>query len=797
MDRTGARRSRCFTLLALKHMKDHRIGSVIFCLILLALPLWSLAQDSLDSRYHTYEEITADILALEAQYPDKVQVDSIGHSRGEADGHIWPLYAVKISDNVHINEDEPAVLFIGHIHGEEVLGIEIIHALLHELTDGYVQNLPHVRYWVDQLQIYIVPSMNPDGLAVVMSGRDVTYRKNGYRPPSLDHCTIFPGVGWDSCGVDLNRNFDTNWEWGDTLWQPGGYEPYDYYGGPAPFSEPEAQCIRDLAMQIQPVASVIYHSSRTGDNAERCIFAWDWEGKLAPDSTMISDFGRRFAMQIPTYDQSTHYLFVWGGNRRGNTQDWFYWKLGTLQCTNEVGSVATGIQPDSAVIERIIEDVLPSVRFLLDRTRTPDNNEHVVYGHVKDAQTGQPLQAERRFSSTWRPILPPRYTDPVYGRFYFLPVDSFTVEFRKEGYVPKQEHFVRRFSREYRDVSLTPLPWYTLHVQVRDEQGHELPSVLYMASLFPDTIALPSGQADVLKPQGDYELLFAANDTNHVAYRMGLWLDQDTTLDITLPEGHVFLFQNFEDLAAEWEFGGDNSTWATSWADGYGYALSTNPIGFRSTYVNRASAWAEYSGVIDLRGTNSAHLQFDRSGHLESGSDSLGVEIWRAASASWETAGWLHDFDIPWTRTYICLDRWTGMPDFRVRFRLVSDSIYAELGVMIDNLCLVAGLNLDAPGSERDALPWQYDFESVYPNPFNPRTVLTYTVAAPGPIKIRITNLLGQEVCTLSDTCPSAGRFRMSWNGTDRRGAHVPSGVYFATLHAGGHRFTQKLLLLR
>ena len=797
MDRTRARRSRCFTLRALKHMKDHKIGSVIFCLILLGFPLWSLAQDSLDSRYHTYEEITADILALEAQYPDKVQVDSIGHSRGEADGHIWPLYAVKISDNVHINEDEPSVLIIGHIHAEEVLGIEIIHALLHELTDGYVQNLPHVRYWVDQLQIYIVPSMNPDGLAVVMDGRDVTYRKNGYRPPSLDHCTIVPGIGLDSCGVDLNRVFDINWEWGDTLWQPGGNEPYDYYRGPAPFSEPEAQCIRDLALQIQPVAAVIYHSSRTGDSAERCIFAWDWDGKLAPDSTMIGDFGRRFAMQILTYDQSTHYLFVWGGNRRGNTEDWFYWKLGTLQCTNEVASLATGIQPDSAVIERIIEDVLPSVRFLLDRTRTPDNDEHVVYGHVKDAQTGQPLQAEWRFSSTWRPILPPRYTDPVYGRFYFLPADSFTVEFRKEGYLPKQEHFARRFGPEYRDVSLTPLPWYTLHVQVRDEQGHELPSVLYMVSLFPDTIALPSGQADVLKPQGSYELLFAANDTDHVAYRMGLWLDQDTTLDITLPEGHVFLFQNFEDLAAEWEFGGDNSTWTTSWADGYGNALSTNPIGFRSTYANRASAWAEYSGVIDLRGTNSAHLQFDRSGHLESGCDSLGVEIWRAASASWESAGWLHDFDIPWTRTYICLDRWTGTPDLRMRFRLVSDSIYAELGVMIDNLCLVAGVNLDAPGSERDALPWQYDFESVYPNPFNPKAVLTYTVAAPGPIKIRITNLLGQEVCTLSDTCPSAGRFRMTWNGTDRRGAHVPSGVYFATLHAGGHRFTQKLLLLR
>ncbi|MFH1011654.1 MAG: M14 family zinc carboxypeptidase, partial [bacterium] len=762
-------------------------------------PLSVLAQATLDPRYHTYEEIVADIFALEAQYPSMVRVDSIGHSRGETDGHIWPIYAVKISDNVQINEDEPAVLFIGHIHAEEVLGIEIIHALLHELTDGYVQNLPHVRYWVQQMQIYIVPSMNPDGLAVVMDGRDVTYRKNGYRPPPLENCTIHPGMGWDSCGVDLNRVFELNWAWGDTLWQPGGNEPYDYYRGLAPFSEPESQCIRDFARQIQPVASVIYHSSRTGDNAERCIFAWDWNGKLPPDSGMIGDFGRRFALQIPTYDHASHYLFTWGGNRRGNTQDWFYWGLGTLQCTNEIGSIATGIQPDSAVIEQIIRDVLPSARFLLDRVRTPDNNEHVVYGNVKDGQTGLPLEAQWRFPSTWKAFLPPRHADPVHGRFYFLPADSFTVEFRKEGYLTKTERFARRSSRENREVRLTPLPWYTLHVRVEDEQGLPLSSMLYIKSIFPDTVDLPTGEIHLSKPEGLYELLFAAKDTLHIAYRMGIWLDRDTTLAITLPQGEVVFFENFEDMAADWEFGGEQSTWTTSLADApFGYALSTNVIGFRSTYLDRANAWARYSATLDLSGMNSAHLEFDRMGHLESGCDSLGVEISSdTGSIPWQSVGWLHDFDIPWTRTVLCLDRWTGLRDLRLRFRLVSDSLYAELGVMIDNLRVIGGINLAAPPPESGSIPWEYALESAYPNPFNPTTVLTYTIAAPGRVAMRITNLLGQEVRTLWETCPSAGRYRMVWNGTDSSGAHLPSGVYFATLQAGEERFTRKLLLLR
>jgi hypothetical protein len=768
-------------------------------LALACLARWGSAQATLDPRYHTYPEIVADIFAVQAQYPDMVQVDSIGHSRGEMDGYIWPIYAVKISDNVHVNEDEPAVLFIGHIHGEEILGIEIIDSLLHKLTDGYVQNLPHVRYWVQQMQIYIIPSMNPDGLAVVMDGRDVTYRKNGYVPPIVDHCTIFPGVGWDSCGVDLNRNFDTNWLWGDTLWQPGGNEPYDYYRGPAPFSEPEAQCVRDFATQVKPVVSVIYHGSRTGDNAERCIFAWDWDGKLSPDSSMISGFGRRLAQEIPTYDHASHYLFVWGGNRRGNTQDWFYWKLGLINCTNEVGSIATGIQPDSAVIEQIIEDVLPSTSFLLDRVRTPNDNEHIVYGNVRDEQTGAPLEVEWRFVSTWRPFLSRWLTDAVYGRYYFLPVDSFTVEFRKEGYVSRIEHFVRRSSREYREVRLTPLPWYSVHLRVHDDSGQSLASTAYIQCDFPDTIDLAAGQADVSKPQGQYEFLFAADDTSHIAYRMSVWLHSDTTLDITLPDGQVVLFEDFENMAANWDFGGEHSSWTTSMAEApHNRALSTNVIGFRSIYLNNADSWARYSMPLDLRNMNSAHIQFDRIGHLESGSDSLGVEVSREGpSGPWESVGWLHDFDIPWTHTVLCLDPWAGASDLRLRFRLISDSLYAELGVMIDNLRIIGGINNAAPPSEPNGIPWKYSFEGAYPNPFNSTTVLTYTVAAPGRVSVHITNLLGQEVCTLTDTCPSAGRHRITWEGTDNRGAHVPSGFYFATLYAGDQRFTHKLLLVR
>ena len=102
-------------------MRTVSIYSVIF--------LFSIVfSQSLDESYHTYDEIIdlVDSLSNIESYQEWFKVDTIGYSSQDN----IPILVVKISDNVHLKEDEPRALFIGQVHAEEILGIEIVLDLM-------------------------------------------------------------------------------------------------------------------------------------------------------------------------------------------------------------------------------------------------------------------------------------------------------------------------------------------------------------------------------------------------------------------------------------------------------------------------------------------------------------------------------------------------------------------------------------------------------------------------------------------------------------------------------------------
>jgi hypothetical protein len=85
----------------------------------------------------------------------------------------------------------------------------------------------------------------------------------------------------------------------------------------------------------------------------------------------------------------------------------------------------------------------------------------------------------------------------------------------------------------------------------------------------------------------------------------------------------------------------------------------------------------------------------------------------------------------------------------------------------------------------------------AYPNPFNPSTVVRYTVPGESRVSLRIYNMLGEEVRTLVDQVEPAGERAVVWNGSNNHGHIVPSGVYFVSLVTAGSVSTQKLLLVK
>ena len=84
-----------------------------------------------------------------------------------------------------------------------------------------------------------------------------------------------------------------------------------------------------------------------------------------------------------------------------------------------------------------------------------------------------------------------------------------------------------------------------------------------------------------------------------------------------------------------------------------------------------------------------------------------------------------------------------------------------------------------------------------YPNPFNPSTEISYQLPAEGFVSLKIYNTLGQEIRTLVDGTQSSGLYKVIWDGKNRYGQAVPSGVYLYRLETNSFTKTMKMIMMK
>ncbi|MFQ5709250.1 MAG: FlgD immunoglobulin-like domain containing protein, partial [bacterium] len=86
-----------------------------------------------------------------------------------------------------------------------------------------------------------------------------------------------------------------------------------------------------------------------------------------------------------------------------------------------------------------------------------------------------------------------------------------------------------------------------------------------------------------------------------------------------------------------------------------------------------------------------------------------------------------------------------------------------------------------------------------YPNPFNPETRIRFDILkSRATIRLMIFGVLGREVTLLFDGERAAGTYEFVWDGTDKHGRQVASGIYFYRLEIDNNAIeTKKMLLLR
>jgi hypothetical protein len=293
--------------------------------------------------YKSLAELIAGMDAVSNNYPGIcAQKVSIGTTFEGRD--IW---AIKISDNPGIEEDEPEILFTALTHAREGLTPEILLNFMNYLGANYGIDAD-VTYLVDNRQIWIILVVNPDGYNwndENEPGGGGMWRKN----------RSFNSGG--ARGVDLNRNFGYMWGYDNSGSSPNPSS--ETYRGTGPFSELETKAYRDFvtAHNFQIICN--FHSY-----SNLFIWAWGYQRTYTPDEDIFAMIGDTVSGMNGYAPGPGWGLYL----TNGDSDDWAYGEQTTknkiLSFTMETGTDVDGFWPSLSRMPVIIEENLQPCLYL-------------------------------------------------------------------------------------------------------------------------------------------------------------------------------------------------------------------------------------------------------------------------------------------------------------------------------------------------------------------------------------------------------------------------------------------------
>ncbi len=292
--------------------------------------------------FKTFSEIKQFLDSLAAAYPSLITAKfSIGTTIEGRD--IW---AMKISDNPNVDEDEPSVLYVGLTHAREPAASEALmnfmnHLLSNYGTDTVITNI------VDNRELYFIPVFNADGYVwneFIEPFGGGLWRKN--RRPNGDSASI---------GVDMNRNWGFKWGYDDI-----GSSPVmsgQTYRGTGPFSEPENQAMRDfiISRDIR-----IIHNSHSYSNLE--LWPPGYDRVFSSYDDMFSTIGDSLTKYNGYAPQIGWELYPTNGEADGWAWGDTILKPRILSFTAEIGNFSDGFWPNPSRIPALnAENIWPNL----------------------------------------------------------------------------------------------------------------------------------------------------------------------------------------------------------------------------------------------------------------------------------------------------------------------------------------------------------------------------------------------------------------------------------------------------
>jgi len=782
------------------------------------------SMDNTREAYHTYAEIVALADSLVNAFPTICEKHLFGTSVQGRE-----LGALKISDNVSLDENESEVMFDGGIHGDEVGAAENCIRFARDLCREYGID-PDITDLIDNREIWIYYMVNPDGRVA-----DNRYNANG---------------------VDCNRDSGYMWDgWGNSS---------------GAFSQPESKALRDCHYNRQFVVHTTYHSG-----TEYISCPWSYRADQCPDLSHILQLAGE-------YSSSSGYANMEYGQGctgmypiNGSTKDTNYGMMGAISWSMEISYQK---HPSTSLIMQYYNYNKPAMLSMIE------HSGYGLEGVVTDANTGEPVTAAVFIDNFF-----PCYTDPVIGDYhkYVLP-GTYNITIVANGYetqtitgvtvtannstatdfqlTPQDGHFAYKIcssripdnntadegdtpgvigAPDSRNYSIGKNGWVVVDMQypIPDGPGNDI--IIYEGDTSAEGFTCYAGEFI----DGPWHSLGTGNGTSEFDLATGSLIDAQfvkiiddgdgvqTTpnagfdLDavgvkppLNPPTNLLAEVMNYNEVELTWDAPAleiiTNNLKNTSEISADD--LTRDLIGY-NVYLDGDLLEEMIQEVFyNVPPFGSGDYNFFVTAVYDNGesipSNILPVIITLPVPQNPQAVTQGADILITWDNiSSRAFSHYKVYRDLIMIADDIMDTSYLDPampnGTYTYNIRAVysgdfqSALSADAviehvqTNTDGLSIPTVTELTGIYPNPFNPRTTISFSLSQNADVSISVFNIKGQKIRTLVSEKLGTGYHQVEWRGIEEQGKQASSGVYFVIMDVNNKEidFTsvKKIILLK
>ncbi|TDG52922.1 hypothetical protein AWZ03_000465 [Drosophila navojoa] len=297
-------------------------------------------------RYYTHEEITNYINDLAARYPSRVLLKTVGWSYEKRE-----LKTITIT-NGDRRANKKVIFMDGGFHAREWISPAAVLYVIEQLVEKFDENAELLKDydWI------VLPVANPDGYEYTQTGTLARLFRKTRQPYKL--------LGQTCYGADPNRNFDFHWNEEGASSNPCS----DTFAGPAPFSEPETQVVRDL-LHTYANRGIMYLTIHSFGNY--LLYPWGWTSELPETWQDLDDVARAGGDAIKeatgtvyAVGSSTNVLYI----AAGASDDYAFYAGFNVSITMELsGGGITGFDPPASKIDEFVTETWIGIRAMAEK----------------------------------------------------------------------------------------------------------------------------------------------------------------------------------------------------------------------------------------------------------------------------------------------------------------------------------------------------------------------------------------------------------------------------------------------